>query len=80
MEIGEWNNAEGQLHRVNGPAVIYADGDKEWWQNDRLHRTDGPAIEDADGTKAWYLKGKRLTEEAHRRRMIILELAGVAGY
>ena len=24
-------NAVGQLHRVGGPAVICANGDKEWW-------------------------------------------------
>jgi len=35
-----------------------ADGDKEWYLNDKLHRTDGPAIELANGYKAWYLNGK----------------------
>jgi hypothetical protein len=48
------------LHRTDGPAIEYADGDKAWCLNDLLHRTDGPAIEYADGDK-WYLHGKRLT-------------------
>ena len=51
------------LHREDGPAIEYADGDKEWWINGKLHREDGPAIEDADGYKAWWINGKQLTEE-----------------
>ena len=47
-------NSAGQLHRLEGPAVEWADGDKLWYQNGQLHRTDGPAVERADGTKAWY--------------------------
>ena len=41
----EWLNMEGQLHRVDGPAVVYNDGKTEWWVNGQLHRIDGPAIE-----------------------------------
>ena len=51
------------LHRENGPAIEYANGDKYWCQNDRVHRTDGPAIEHADGTKYWYINGYPLTED-----------------
>ena len=28
-------NLNGQLHRLNGPARIYANGDQEWWVNDQ---------------------------------------------
>jgi|688.fasta_scaffold17838_17 hypothetical protein len=45
-------------HRLDGPAVEYADGSKEWFVNGKLHRTDGPAIEWADGGRAWWLDGK----------------------
>ena len=41
-------------HRDGGPAIEYANGCKEWWQNDQYHRTDGPAIEHADGSKEWW--------------------------
>ena len=41
-------------HRDGGPAIEYANGSKEWWQNDQYHRTDGPAIEYADGSKEWW--------------------------
>ena len=55
-----------KLHREDGPAYEYADGDKEWWlDNSERHREDGPAIEYADGYKAWCLNGK----EVHREVM-----------
>lgn len=50
----EYRNELGQLHRLDGPAIEYADGSKEWSQNGQFHLVDGPAIEYADGTKAWY--------------------------
>jgi hypothetical protein len=48
---------KGELHRDNGPATEYADGDKEWYRNGRRHRDDGPAIECANGYKSWYQNG-----------------------
>ena len=57
-----WLN--GDLHREDGPAIEYANGDKEWWHlNGKLHREDGPAIEYANGGKWWYLNGKRHRED-----------------
>jgi hypothetical protein len=50
---------KGNYHRVDGPAVIWPNGTKEWYTHGILHRTDGPAIEYADGTKVWFLDGKR---------------------
>jgi hypothetical protein len=47
-----------QLHRADGPAIEYANGDKMWYLNGRRHREDGPAIERADGNKIWYLNGQ----------------------
>ena len=46
-----WRNEKGQIHRKNGPAIVRANVDKEWWQNDKLHRIDGPAVEFNNGTK-----------------------------
>ena len=56
------------LHREDGPAVEYTDGNKFWLLNGKRHREDGPACEWADGTKAWYLNGIRMTEEEHRKK------------
>ena len=53
----EWLQ-NGQLHRVNGPAIECANGSKIWYQNDKRHRLDGPAIEYFNGTKKWYQNGK----------------------
>jgi hypothetical protein len=52
--IKRWYNQNGQLHRLNGPAVEYTDGSKEFYQNDQRHRQDGPAFEDIYGFKIWY--------------------------
>ena len=51
-------NSAGQLHRIDGPAIIHADGTELWYQNDQLHRTDGPAIVWSNGNKSWYQNGK----------------------
>ena len=53
----EWYQ-NGLKHRIDGPAVEWADGTNEWWLNGRRHRTDGPAVELADGSKFWYLNGE----------------------
>jgi hypothetical protein len=48
----------GELHRVDGPAIECVDGVKYWFLNDKRHRVDGPAIECADGVKYWFLNGQ----------------------
>jgi hypothetical protein len=53
----------GKLHREDGPAVEYVNGDKYWYLNGKLHREDGPAIERANGYKAWCLNGKLHRED-----------------
>jgi len=55
----EWHNLEGQLHRVDGPAVECSDGTKSWWINGQRHREDGPAFEWSNGSKAWYVNDQR---------------------
>ena len=52
-----WKNKNGLLHRLDGPAVEWNDGTKEWWQNGSLHRLDGPAYENINGAKQWYQNG-----------------------
>ncbi len=48
----------GCLHRLDGPAVEFANGDKEWFKNGKLHREDGPAVEFHNGDKFWLINGK----------------------
>ena len=52
-------NALGQLHRMYGPAVKYADGTHVWYQNGQTHRVGDPAVVNADGGKVWYQNGQR---------------------
>ena len=46
------------LHREDGPAVEYANGDKSWYQNGLKHRLDGPVVETKNSYKTWYYHGK----------------------
>ena len=61
VEVDEYatcyRNHLGQLHRIHGPAEIWADGTKKWYQNGLLHRIHGPAIIYSNGTKKWYQNG-----------------------
>ena len=59
----EYYNKDDQLHRTDGPAVIWDDGTELWCQHGLLHRTDGPAIIWNDGVKEWWLGGRQLTED-----------------
>jgi len=36
-DIHKYYNKDDQHHRTDGPAVIWADGSKEWWINNRWY-------------------------------------------
>jgi len=38
-------NAEGWLHRTDGPALIWEEGSEGWYIDGRLHRDGGPALD-----------------------------------
>jgi hypothetical protein len=59
----EYRNEKWQLHRLDGPAVEWNSGTKEWWINGQLHREDGPAVEWDYGTKEWYINGQYHRED-----------------
>lgn len=48
----------GKLHRTDGPAIEFTNGDQTWHKHGKLHRTDGPAATYSNGTKYWYKHGK----------------------
>jgi len=62
-EVTRWHNESNQRHREDGPAVEYADGDKEYYINGKLHREDGPAVECANGDKEYYINDKLHRED-----------------
>lgn len=55
-----WRNSVGRLHRNDDkPAVIYASGGRDWYQDGKLHRDgDKPAIITSGGSRWWYQDGK----------------------
>jgi hypothetical protein len=53
----EWK-VNGKLHREDGAAIEYSNGDKSWFINGELHREDGPAVEYSNGDKSWFINGK----------------------
>ena len=54
-----WHNEHGQLHRSDGPAVIYSDGAQCWFINGKYNRLDGPALIYHNGEQHWFVSGKR---------------------
>lgn len=58
-------NAAGQLHREEGPAVVFVSGTVMWFQNGLRHREDGTAIIYPDGDSLWYLCGVEYSEHKY---------------
>ncbi|RTL01318.1 MAG: hypothetical protein EKK57_05005 [Proteobacteria bacterium] len=67
-------SSSGQLHRIDGPALECENGTKYWCQNGQLHRLDGPAYEGADGQNIWFIRGEKMTQEIHAKRLAALSL------
>jgi len=66
----------GALHRRDGPAIEYTNGDKSWFLNGRHHRTDGPAVDLVDGYKEWWFHGEPFDSEEEfvsRKQLNLLE-------
>ena len=55
---GFWCRGGYKFHRRDGPAVEWANGDKEWWVEGKRHREHGPAVEQVRGTKLYFIEGK----------------------
>ncbi len=60
---GNWINEygypnEAHLHRLDGPAAIWANGDQEWHLNGLRHRINGPAAIWTDAGQQWWVDGK----------------------
>ncbi|RTK97790.1 MAG: hypothetical protein EKK64_00885 [Neisseriaceae bacterium] len=50
----EYYDIHGRLHKKNSPAIIYSNGDKEYWIDGMRHRANGPAV--ILGKKKYYFK------------------------
>jgi hypothetical protein len=60
---GTFNTDGKDIHREDGPAIIYADSSKFWWNHGKRHREDGPAVEYPNGTKQWWVNGELHRED-----------------
>jgi hypothetical protein len=58
-----WKNKKRLLHRLDGPAIEWPNGYKEWCKNGVLHRLDGTAIEWRDGCKDWWKNGIKFPDK-----------------
>ena len=67
-------------HRIDGPAIERANGDKSWWKDGQLHREDGPAVEYANGDKEWFIDGVEVDEPNHVKELTVAEIEASLGY
>lgn len=63
----EYRNKKDQIHREDGPAQIWNNGNKSWWKNNKLHRTNGPAVISISGYKAWWIDGTQYSEKEYNK-------------
>jgi hypothetical protein len=59
----KWRLPDGKLHREDGPAIEWGNGDRSWYRNGKIHREDGPAIKRVDGYEVWYRNGELHRED-----------------
>lgn len=52
-----------ELHRDDGPAFIYSDGELQWWHHGQLHCRTGPAVITRTGIKEFWVYGKQVSEQ-----------------
>jgi len=62
INTGEQWFLNGELHREDGPAVIYPT-DREWFLHGKRHRIGGPAVISDDGLYIWYYNGQKHRED-----------------
>jgi hypothetical protein len=71
----EYINEDGKLHRLDGPAVEWKNGNKSWYYNGKLHRTDGPAIDWYDGVfQRYHLNDITYSKEDWENELLKLRL------
>jgi len=65
-QVKHWPNGnvsfllKGELHRVDGPAFLGADGSMAWLRHGRETRSDGPAVCGPDGEVEYWIDGHQV--------------------
>lgn len=58
-----WRDSEGNLHRVDGPAIEYPHGTCFWYLHGNLHRIGGPAVIFSNGVHVWAIDDVRFLKK-----------------
>jgi hypothetical protein len=53
----------GEVHQENGPAIVWKNGQRDWFLNGKRHRIDGPAVIEQNGKTEWWVNDKRHRED-----------------
>lgn len=54
---------DNEIHREDGPAIIYKNGSVAYCKNGKFHREDGPAVINAHGFVQYWKDGKLSNED-----------------
>lgn len=60
------------LHRDDGPAAVFDNGDKTWVINNLFHRLDGPAMFNGDEI-TYYISDEKIGEEYYWNHPMVVE-------
>jgi len=70
-----WCNDNYELHREDGPAVEYVNGDRSWYRDGKPHREDGPAIDwVSNGLQEWWFNGQQFNVNSQEEFERILKI------
>ena len=53
----------GEVHQEDGPAIVWKNGQRDWFLNGKRHRIDGPAVIEPNGKTEWWVNDKRHRED-----------------
>jgi hypothetical protein len=70
----EYYNKQGQIHREDGPAIIFHKGGTMWLINGKYHREDGPAVVYSHGGVSFYLNNIRYLEQEWEQELTKIKL------
>jgi hypothetical protein len=71
----EFRNEQGYLHRIDGPAIEWKSGHKEWYINGQRHREDGPAVIFSNNERyVWNLNGIEYSEQEWEQEVAKIKL------
>jgi hypothetical protein len=68
-----WYDDDMQLHRDDGPAIIWDTFSCEYYQHGKLHRLDGPARH-FRYVDEWYIDGERIDCNSNEEFLRIVKM------